>query len=354
MGLGLIPGVVNGVFAFVSLSNLLLMRRPGRLKEGVSIAVLIPARNEAENLAVLVPQLAPQARVYVFDDESEDGTAQVAANAGAIVIRPRETLPKGWTGKNRACHELAKAASEDSEADWFLFLDADVRVTPDFIEAMRSLIATSGRRHGVITGFPTIVPGRGVEPLFLAWVGWVLLSTDPFGIVSRTGMGHVRFTNGQFHLWKRSVYTELWPNEQVRGSVLEDVMMGRLLAKEKIPVEVANVSSVLRVKMYDTWRQTLDGMSKNSYEITGSTLGSYSIALFFLAIAWLWLIAPWTFVPLAISGIATAVLVRARPLAILLMPFFMPLVLTIGAFTVLRSLAWRKRGTVVWKGRVYS
>src|ERR1019366_7317804 len=141
-------------------------------------------------------------KVYVFDDESEDRTAEVAAAQGAIVICPREPLPKGWTGKNRACHELAKAAIEDSSAEWYLFLDADIYPAPGFVAAVQDLTSRVSRRTSVISGFPHIIPGRGIEPLFLAWVGWVLLATNPYGLVSLTGKGHNRFTNGQFGCWR--------------------------------------------------------------------------------------------------------------------------------------------------------
>jgi glycosyltransferase involved in cell wall biosynthesis len=351
--------IFYGLFAFVAVTNLLLMRRPasretGQAAEGPEIAVLIPARNEARNLKELLPLLVGKAKVYVFDDESDDGTGVVAAELGAIVVKPREPLPKGWAGKNRACHELAKAATEDSNARWLLFLDADVRTTPDFLEAVRSLCDEVGGRCGVVTGFPTIVPGRGIEPLFLAWVGWILLSANPFGIVSRTRMGHNRFTNGQFHAWRSDVYTRLWPNEAVKGHLMEDVMMGRLLAKEGVPVEVANVSKVLSVRMYDTWRQTLDGMSKNSFEVANTAHGSYGLALFFLLIGWAWVLAPWTYAIFLLSGLACAAIVRARPIGYVILVFTLPIALTIGAYTMVRSVAWRRKGIVTWKGRVYS
>ncbi len=180
-----------GLFALVATLNLLLMRRPGSLEVGDEFCILIPARDEAENLATLIPLLRNQQggepKIYVFDDESADGTGEIAKNLGATVISPREPLPKGWTGKNRACHELAKAAAEDSNAMWFLFLDADVRPEPGFLNGMRDLARQCGPRVGVLTGFPAIRPGRGLEPLFLAWVGWILLASNPFGLPTHLG-----------------------------------------------------------------------------------------------------------------------------------------------------------------------
>lgn len=356
--MGIAIAAFYGLFALVSTLNLLLMRRPSPRPDGDSFCVLIPARNEAENLSQLIPLLASQEggapKVYVFDDESEDGTADVARNLGATVIRPSATLPPGWAGKNRACHELAKAAAEDSDARWYLFLDADVRPEPQFLNAMRGLARQAGHRTGVLTGFPRILPGHGIEPLFLAWVGWILLGSNPFGLVARTRMGHNRFTNGQMHAWRAEVYTRLWPNERVKSHLLEDVMMGRLCAAEGVPIEVANLSRFISVRMYQSWRETLNGMSKNSFEITGSYWGSALVAAFMAFCALGWMLAGsyalWSLGLLIWSGLATALLVRGVLWPVILMP----VACLIGSFTVLRSVWCRRTGRTNWKGRTYS
>lgn len=342
--------ILYGLFALVATLNFLLMRRPRSISEGDNFCVLIPARNEAENLRELIPIVTSQVqKVYVFDDESEDGTGQIARELGAAVISAREPLPPGWTGKNRACHELAKSAAEDSDATWYLFLDADARPGPDFIASMRGLAKKAGPRVGVLTGFPTITPGKGIEPLFLAWVGWILLASNPFGVVNRTRMGHSRFTNGQIHAWRAETYTRLWPNERVKSHILEDVMMGRLCAKEGVPVEVANLSRTIRVRMYETWRQALDGMSKNSFEITGSYLGSVGLALFMAICGVAWIVYPPSLLLLAWSGLMVVLTVRTTPWPVLLMP----VVCLIGSVAILRSAWWKKRGQTMWKGRTY-
>ncbi|HEY0865812.1 MAG TPA: glycosyltransferase family 2 protein [Fimbriimonas sp.] len=337
--------LLYGVLAFVAATNLILMRRPGRGGDA-RIAALIPARNEESNLRRLVPVLAAQGfQVFVYDDDSDDGTAQTASEGGATVLKGGK-LPEGWTGKNHACHSLAKAAAEASDAEHWVFLDADVYPKDGFLEALNEL-----KRHApVVTGFPEVLPGRGLEPLFLAWVGWILLATNPFGIVSRTRMGHNRFLNGQFVLWRASVYTQLWPHEQMRDAILEDVRIGRLLAKEEIRVETADVSGVLAVRMYENWRQTLDGMSKNSFEITGSAAGTLLLAILMLVFGWAWVLVPWTLALFVFSGLCVVRLCRTPWWPALLMP----IAASVGAFTLLRSLWWRRTGRTEWKGRTYS
>ncbi|RYG36053.1 glycosyltransferase [bacterium] len=337
-----------GLTAFTSLMNLLLMRRPPRTEtgEGRRILCLIPARDEEENLRELIPILIAQgARVAVFNDESSDRTGEVAEACGATVITPPAPLPAGWTGKNRACHELGKWA-ETTDAELWLFLDADVRPQPGFLDGMAAL----ARSTPVVSGIPRIRPGRGVEPLFMAWIGWIILANNPFWIVSLTGLSHNRFLNGQVTLWHRDVYTRLWPNETMKGRIMEDVMMGRLLGREKVPVTVADLSRVLDVHMYDHWRQTLDGFSKNAYEMTNSAWGTILVAL---ALAFGGL--AWVTSPLAAAFFfASALFVCLTARTPLWPVLFAPLSLLIGAYTCLRSLWWKKHGKTAWKGRTYS
>lgn len=339
---------IYSLFAGIAFLNLVLMRRPTAIEGGPDVLVLIPARDEAENLERLLPTLAG-ARVMVFDDDSSDGTGDIAARNGATVLRGGPLLA-GWTGKNRACHLLASAAIESDPAEWLCFIDADVRPGPDFLPTMRTLAARAKPNVGAVTGFPTVLPGRGIEPLFLAWVGWILLTTNPYGLVDLTGKGHNRFLNGQVTMWRRDVYARLWPNEAVKGKVMEDVSMGRYLAKEGVGVEVVNLSRVLAVKMYDHWRQTLDGMSKNSHEVANSTVGTLVLAALMLFLGWGWIAGgPWSAGLFWASGLFVVLICRAPFWPVLLMP----LVPTIAAVTLVRSLIWHRKGQVVWKGRTY-
>jgi hypothetical protein len=131
---------------------------------------------------------------------------------------------------------------------------------------------------------------------------------------------------------------------------MEDVAMGRLLAKRRIGVQTFNLTNCLNVRMYQTAKEALDGFSKNSFEITNSYLGSILLACLLLAIGWAWLLAPVTWFVLSLSGLLVALAVRAPVWPALLMP----IVLSIGAFTILRSAYWRKSGKTQWKGRTYA
>lgn len=338
------------VLALVAALNLALMRRPPASGTAWNPAIAIPARNEAQNLREMIPSLASQgATVYVYDDESTDGTAEVAASLGAKVLLGGP-LPPGWLGKNWACHSLAKAVAEDHPGEWTVFLDADVRPGPDFVRRL-GFLATRRGAPDVLTGFPKMLPGDGLEPAYLGWVPWVLLATNPFGLVARTGKGHNMFTNGQIVAWRTATYLRILPHEANRAEVLEDVKIGRTLARLGERVEVANLAGILAVRMYATLPDAIAGMSKNSASIAGPGWGSALVATGLLIAAWGWLLAgrlwPLALLLLLLSNFLTGRVVRYP---VWTMPL-LPLTLSAAAWTVLRSWRLRRQGRLEWKGR---
>ena len=88
----------------------------------MDVDVIIPALNEAGNIAQLVREAAaqPVARVIVVDNGSTDGTGPLAAEAGAhVVVEPRR-------GYGYACAAGAAAAT----GDILVFLDGDFSSLP--------------------------------------------------------------------------------------------------------------------------------------------------------------------------------------------------------------------------------
>jgi glycosyltransferase involved in cell wall biosynthesis len=84
----------------------------------LTIAVLVPCYNEARTIAGVVQSFRmslPQAQIYVYDNNSTDGTADVARKAGAIVRRERRQ-GKGY---------VVRRMFADVEADICVLVDGD-------------------------------------------------------------------------------------------------------------------------------------------------------------------------------------------------------------------------------------
>ena len=83
-----------------------------------SIAVLIPCYNEAVTIAKVVDDFKrelPEAAIYVYDNNSKDDTAKIAAEHGAIVRRePRQ-------GKGNVVRSMFR----DIDADYYIMVDGD-------------------------------------------------------------------------------------------------------------------------------------------------------------------------------------------------------------------------------------
>jgi GT2 family glycosyltransferase len=114
-------------------------------------AVIIPTRRRAAYLDVALAGVMPQARalgtpVLVVDDGPDAATREVVARHGArYVLGPRP--PRGINGARNA-----GVAAAGPEPDWLLFLDDDVVVAPDWLEAMRAGAADAGEDVGFLTG----------------------------------------------------------------------------------------------------------------------------------------------------------------------------------------------------------
>jgi hopene-associated glycosyltransferase HpnB len=96
-----------------------------------SVAVLVPARNEAAVLPATLPALLAQDypgawRLILVDDRSSDGTAEVARTCGAGHV-PGTEPPEGWVGKVWALEQAARSAGE---TEYYLLTDADIRHVP--------------------------------------------------------------------------------------------------------------------------------------------------------------------------------------------------------------------------------
>ena len=111
------------------------------------LSVLIPARNEEANLrAMLESVLANDGvnfEVIVLDDHSTDRTAEMvrefAAKDSRVRLELAPPLPASWCGKQHACHVLARRAKNPL----LVFMDADVRMTPDALVRMAGFLRSS-------------------------------------------------------------------------------------------------------------------------------------------------------------------------------------------------------------------
>ncbi|MGA7952922.1 MAG: glycosyltransferase [Gloeobacterales cyanobacterium] len=114
--------------------------QPHELATWPTVAVVIPARNEAELIAVAARSHLTQTypgilSVVLVDDQSTDGTKAVArkeaialGKGDRLTILSGESLPAGWTGKLWAMEQgFRYLTAQPTPPDYVLFTDADIK-----------------------------------------------------------------------------------------------------------------------------------------------------------------------------------------------------------------------------------
>jgi glycosyltransferase involved in cell wall biosynthesis len=131
------------------------------LGEAGRIAILIPCLNEeltVGNVVLAFRENLPDAEIFVFDNGSTDGTARVAADAGAVVI----------SEKRRGKGYVVQAMFQRVDADYYIMVDGDDTYPADRV---RALLAPVVRGEADMSIGSRIMAGSGSEIRFFNWIG---------------------------------------------------------------------------------------------------------------------------------------------------------------------------------------
>lgn len=329
-------------------------------RPSMKVSVLIPARNEEKNIGNILGDLVKQPfrdiEVIVFNDQSEDRTVRVVQEFTRTDPRfhliNSDTLPEGWLGKNHACHRLAAEAA----GDYFLFLDADVRISGNLIG---DAISYAGRsKSDLVSIFPMQRIVTSGEWATVPNMNYILVTLLPLILVRKTRFASLAAANGQFMLFRKGAYNEHFPHEKMRSSKVEDILIARHFKKSGEKVSCLLGDERISCRMYSDFAGAVNGFSKNVAEFFG---GSYILASLFWLITTFGFIVVLFFLPvtffllylLMYLSARAAVAISARQNILNNMLFILPLQLSMGLFIV-KSLTNKFFRKYSWKGREIS
>ncbi len=320
------------------------------------VSILIPARNEENNLPVTLPRILTQPNVYevlVLDDDSKDRTAEVlalfAAQYPTLRVLQGKSLPEGWNGKNWACEQLAEAAS----GTLLIFTDADVLWEKETLNALLSFQQT--QKAAFVSVWPRQITRTLAERLIVPLIDTVLLGSLPYLGVKYLPFGAFSAGNGQLMLWTRRAYRRVGGHVAFKGEVLEDVRMGQAAKRRGLRVALALGGNVLSTRMYASEEEILEGFSKNILSAHGNSRPFLALSLVLNTLAytlsWLFaLIDPLWLVPATLGMFQrglTAYKTYRTPLEAFLQPFAAYPLWRIGVRALVRN------GRYAWRGRDY-
>jgi len=249
------------------------------------VSILIPARNEAGNILSLLQSINRQDyrdfEVIVYDDESSDKTYAVCTkfadtHKGFRVIKGNE-LPDGWTGKNYACHQLAKQA----RGDYFLFLDADETIANGLINS--AVHRMKIYKLGLLSLFANqVMPTMG-EKTTVPLLHYMLLNLLPLRLVYLSKNAGIAVACGQFMLFDAAIYRENWWHQLVSDKVVEDAAIMKLVKSASCNGEVLLANGMINCRMYKSYREAITGFSKNALAVFNYSIFSVLIYIIMLA-----------------------------------------------------------------------
>lgn len=120
----------------------------------IPVSVVVMTRNEAANLPRCLSALGRFAERFVVDSGSGDGTPDIAAASGAVVV------PFRWDGRYPKKKQWCLDALPFTN-DWVLFVDADERLGPALVDEIARLMAGGPAHAGYfIDGRPVFLGRR--------------------------------------------------------------------------------------------------------------------------------------------------------------------------------------------------
>jgi hypothetical protein len=324
-----------------------------------TVEILIPARNESENIANCVSNALLQVgvtnlRVSVLDDASTDDTALKLSqihDARLNVITGGDEIPSGWLGKPWACARLA----QQSEAEYLVFIDADVQLAPKAIASSIELLERSNMAF--ISPYPKQETSTPLTRLIQPLLQWSWLHTVPLKLAQKTARKSLAVANGQFIVCRRADYERAGGHESVRDQVLDDIMLLRSFYDHGLTGTVADGTHLATCRMYSTDGELIAGYSKSLWQAFNGAVGSVFTNLFLLLVYTFPLFgllsAQWPIALLALIGAIYGRWIVAVRMGQRKFPEIVTHSIAIAVFAGLNALSWFRhlRGTNSWKGR---
>ncbi|MCX4587291.1 glycosyltransferase [Streptomyces sp. NBC_01481] len=340
------------------------------------VAVVVPARDEAEVLPVSLPSLLAQdypgrAEIVLVDDGSTDGTGEVAhalsGQHGGLplrVVSPGEPEP-GWTGKLWALRHGIAVARAAREPEYLLLTDADIAHDPD---SLRELVAAA-RTQGLdlVSQMARLRVASGWERLVVPAFVYLFSQLYPFRWVNRPGARTAAAAGGCVLLRTEAAERAGVP-ESIRQAVIDDVSLARAVQSAGGRIWLGLAERVESVRPYPRLANLWRMVSRSAYAqllhspllLAGTVAGLAlvylvpPVALFFgvfgndAAAGWAgglaWAVMTGTYLPMLRYY-------RQPPLLAPLLPFTALLYLLMTVDSAVQH--YRGRGAA-WKGRTYS
>ena len=332
---------------------------------GPSLTVIVPARNEAANIAATIESLLQSdyrnLEIIAVNDRSTDATGTILDGVAArwphtLRVIHVEELADGWVGKTYAM----QLAMEQATSEYVLFTDADIQFSPVILRKAVAYAERTGAAHLVVMPTTLVKSWRegvvlGLLQVLGLWVARPWRVSDPKARYDVIGVG-------AFNMVRRETLLALGGLEPQRMVILEDVHLALRFKAENLPQRVAVAPGQVLVHWAKGLRGLVSVMTKNLFSGMNFNplllmLAALWVVLFFLVplagFAW-W----YTILPAAVVMFAIAACYRTLSMYSLIHAgygWLYPLAVVVFLYVMLQSMVSAFLiGGVRWRGTKYS
>jgi hopene-associated glycosyltransferase HpnB len=242
--------------------------QPGSPLQWPSVTAVVPARNEADVVTRSIGGLLAQDypgpfRVVLVDDQSEDGTADVARalpGAERLDLISGSPLPPGWVGKMWAVSQGVAHASRD-RPDYLLLTDADIGHDPSNLRLLveraeagkLALTSQMVRLHCATFAERLLIPAFVYFFDMLFPFGWV---NDPHNKVAAAAGGCM--------LVRREALEAAGGIAAIKDAIIDDCALGARL-KQQGPVWLGLGTRAWSLRPYQSFGEVGRMVSRSAY-----------------------------------------------------------------------------------------
>ncbi|BDV33463.1 glycosyltransferase [Methylocystis iwaonis] len=264
--------------------------------QGAHVVAIVPARDEAEVIATSVASLLQQEfsgrfEVVLVDDESTDGTADVArAKAAELGAAERLTILQsggpsdGWTGKIAAMHRgFTYMRGLEKQPDFVLFCDADIAFAPPVLSR---LVAGATARKTVLSSLMVKLRCESAaEKWFVPAFVFFFQMLYPFRAVNDP-KSKVAGAAGGVMLVRPGALAEAGGLPAIREALIDDCALGALM-KRQGPIWLGLTDDVHSLRPYPRLADIEKMVTRSAYaqldyspvKLAGALLGMIVVYL---------------------------------------------------------------------------
>src|SRR4051794_36185669 len=236
------------------------------------IAVVVPARDEAENIAQsitsLLSQNYPALSIVLVDDDSNDGTADIARRTAIalgkedrLTVVNSTPLPPRWTGKLWAVKQGIATAEEKFAPKYLMLTDADIVHAPD----TASWLVAHAEKHNIVLTSLTArwrceaLPERVHIPAFIFFFQLLF----PFAWVNRTDTDTAAGAGGCM-LARTDVLRDAGGIDAIRDALIDDCALAAEMKKQG-PIWIGLTERVQSIRPYPHWSDIRHMVARSAY-----------------------------------------------------------------------------------------